>query len=461
MNGIKLTRGATEMALVQSITEAASTRSLLMKPTLLRALTVLSCLLWQPLQAAELTDLYQAKVPAQAPDWQSQSLQAVLTKLTGTVPPALQSELKQAASYVVQYQQVQHNGQTELLVTLDSQKINQLLQQRQIAIWGARRADILLWLTEKSTDSPLFVMSPAHPVRQALQQAAERYGLALQYPLFDETDLALVAPQSSWGGDWAVLQQASARYQTPEVLNLLFDQYTDSSGLVQFRLSWQQWIDGVMQQRELHDADAVKLTETFARELAQQQYQRYAVQLGASNNNALTLTISGLEQWTAWVEVQQLFSSMLTVKSSHLLQFGGGEAQIRLQLAATEDEFYRNLALVPALTPQPDAPAATADNPVVDSSVVDRSIVDNTMTNEAMVASGVDNAAQTALTQDTNTANAATEALLEQALAEDSANTQGATDNGLESSGSVVSEQAGAVTAPVLVKASRYRYQRR
>jgi len=94
--------------------------------SLLRVLCVLVCFgYYSPLPAAELADLYQARVPAQAKDWQSQAMQAVLLKLTGKVPTELQAELKQAASYVVQYQQTQQAGQTELLVTVDRQKINQ------------------------------------------------------------------------------------------------------------------------------------------------------------------------------------------------------------------------------------------------------------------------------------------------------------------------------------------------
>ncbi len=66
-------------------------------PQRLLSLLVGSWLLF-PVGAAELTDLYQARVPAQAKDWQSQALQAVLLKLTGTMPASLQPELRQAAS---------------------------------------------------------------------------------------------------------------------------------------------------------------------------------------------------------------------------------------------------------------------------------------------------------------------------------------------------------------------------
>lgn len=427
--------------------------------SLLKVLCVLVCFgYYSPLPAAELTDLYQARVPAQAKDWQSQAMQAVLLKLTGKVPTELQAELKQAASYVVQYQQTQQAGQTELLVTVDRQKINQLLQRHQIAIWGPRRADMLIWLTERTAQTPQFVLDGNHPIRAALAQSAARYGLALQFPLFDEIDTTQLTPEITWGGDWVLIQQASQRYRTPEVLNLMFDQFTDASGQVQFRLSWQQWVDGAMQQRELSGVDAVTLTESFASELAQQQYQRYAVKLTNGPGTTLTLTISALEQWTSLVKVQQLFNSMLTVQSSHLLQFGNGQAQLRLQLTASEDEFYRNLALVQEFIPEPSPTADAAALPVADSadpaggdsaaagqdSQTDQSETEHRISDSALHQSAV-----------TDASTADTEALLEQALADTSAGTADGTAPQTELTTPAIP------VSPVLVKASHYRYQPR
>ena len=248
--------------------------------------------------AAELTDLYQATVPANQSQamWQRQALQAVLLKLTGSTDvqslPALNDALKNSGQFVVQFQQVQHDGQSQLLVTLDGQKITRLLQSQQIPVWGPRRPDVLLWLTERPVETPQFVLSPDHPLRKALQSQAALFGLSVQFPLFDEADTTLVNEAASWGGDWALLQQASARYQATEVYNLLFDQLTDASGLVQFRLTWQQLQDGAVQSNELINADAMALAQQFCSALAKAQATRYAVRIVApgtsSDSNSTT-----------------------------------------------------------------------------------------------------------------------------------------------------------------------------
>lgn len=319
--------------------------------------------------AAELTDLYQATVPAgqSQAQWQRQALQAVLLKLTGSAEaqrqPALAEALKNSGQFVVQFQQVQHEGQSQLLVTLDGQKITQLLQSAQIPVWGPRRPDVLLWLTERPVDTPQFVLSPDHPLRKALLSQAALFGLSLQFPLFDETDTTLVNEAASWGGDWALLQQASARYQATEVYNLLFDQITDASGLVQFRLTWQQLADGAVQSKAFINADAMALAQQFCSELASTQAARYAVRIaaaGASADSRLQLTFDGVASLTDLARLRQLFSAMLTVRDHSLVQYSAGQAVLTLQLSASTEEFYRALSLVRELTPQTDPVVAAA-----------------------------------------------------------------------------------------------------
>ncbi len=334
-----------------------------------RAASILLSVYAGLVQAAELTDLYQARVPAglSQAQWQRQALQDVLLKLTGSTAafsqPGLAEPLKNSGQFVVQFQQVQQDGQAQLLVTLDGQKITQLLQTQQIPVWGPRRPDVLLWLTERPVETPQFVMSPEHPLRKALMQQGARYGLSLQFPLYDETDLTQVNETASWGGDWALLQQASGRYQATEVHNLLFDQLTDANGLVQFRLTWQQLVDGTVQTKEFINADAMALAQQFCAEMAAAQAARYAVRVSTAADPAvgnLQLTFAGVNNLTDLAALRRLFNSMLTVREHHLVQYSAGEAVLELQLSASNEEFYRALSLIRELTPQAEPVAADA-----------------------------------------------------------------------------------------------------
>lgn len=341
---------------------------------LLPAVLFGSLLLWcsNTLVAAELTDLYQAEVDANQSQaaWQQAAFSAVLLKLTGSENiisnSAVQAELKQAGNYVKQYQMVQRDGRNLLQVSLDQQKITALLAQQQVPVWGSRRPDVLLWLTEKTLAEPKFVLENQHPLRASLTAQAKKYGLSFIYPLYDVDDLALLNESTVWAGDWAALGTASIRYKAERVQNLLVEQLQDASGQLQYRLVRQQQLDGQLQQQEFSAADLPSLMAQFSAALASELSAQYAVNLNqqaaVTTEGQLELTIAGLTSLTDVVQVQKIFSSMLTVRQHQLVSFSQEQAVIALQLTATEADFYRALALEKKLQPE-QAPAATGAVP--------------------------------------------------------------------------------------------------
>lgn len=361
--------------------------------------------------AAELTDLYQAEVDANQSQaaWQQAAFSAVLLKLTGSETiisnSAVQAELKQAGNYVKQYQMVQRDGRNLLQVSLDQQKITALLQQQQVPVWGSRRPDVLIWLTEKTLAEPRFVLENQHPLRMSLMQQAKKYGLSFIYPLYDVDDLALLNESSVWAGDWAALGTASIRYKAERVQNLLVEQLQDATGQLQYRLIRQQQLNGQLQQQDFTAADIPSLMAQFSAALASELSAQYAVNLhqqhAVATEGQLQLTIAGLTSLTDLVQVQKIFSSMLTVRQHQLVSFKQDQAVIALQLTATETDFYRALALEKKL--QPEQVPSTTDS----KNNAPQTPVTETGTNEAAVDKTAENSA-TALT--------AAEQAMEQAL---------------------------------------------
>lgn len=323
------------------------------------------------LPAAEFTDLFQAQVPAQQSQsqWQRAALSAVLVKLTGSEAvlshPAVALELKNSASYVKQFQSLQVNAQPMMQVHLDEQKITALLQREQIAIWGSRRPDQLIWFSEKMQDVPQYVLDIAHPLRKALQEQATLLGLSLVFPFYDVEDLALVNEQTLWAGEWTAIQSASVRYKASHIHNLLFDQYTDASGSVVFRLTAQQWRNGQLESHEYTNLDARQLAIDFSRQLAAELAGQYAININKNQGDAavLTLTVDAIKNLADLVKVQQIFGSMLTVKSYSLKEFQQGKAVFNVALAASEDDFFRNISLVSQLRAESELQPAPQTSP--------------------------------------------------------------------------------------------------
>ena len=322
---------------------------------------------------AELADLYQAEVDANQSQsqWQQAAVSAVLIKLTGSTQilenQSVKSVLRSSSDFIKQFQMIQRDGRNLLQVRLDQQKISSLLQQLQIPIWGSRRPDVLIWLTEKTLEEPQLVVLAAHPLRNALNEQAKTYGLSFLYPRYDEQDLALVNASALWSGDWTGLSLASPRYQATQVFNLLVEQQIEMTGQLQYRLTSQTLVDGTLQNQEFIGPDVATVLLQFSQQLAAEQAAKYAVnvQAGTAADGTLQLTLEGISSLTDLVSAQKLFSSMLTVRQQQLEEFQPGIAKIRLTLAASEQDFYRALALEkqlqPVLTTTSDA-AVAEDN---------------------------------------------------------------------------------------------------
>lgn len=309
--------------------------------------------------AAELKDLYQAKVMQSSTmqEWQRAAMSSVLVRITGSEAvlsvPAVAAQLAQSGNYVVQYQNIREQGKAMLQVTLDAQKLNQLLQSQQIPLWGPRRPDVLLWLSERINQQPAFVINPEHPFRKALLQQAERFGLSLQFPLYDVDDTSLVNDAAAWAGDWQALASASQRYKADQVQNLLFDQVPDASGTLLYRLTYQVQQGSDIVSKELQHADAMVLAGQFCAELAGQQASQYAVNLNMSVADAghLELVIADVQSLSDVIALQKIMGSMLTVKNVQLTEFQPGSAKLTIELSSSTADFYRAVSLVKQLQP--------------------------------------------------------------------------------------------------------------
>jgi hypothetical protein len=348
--------------------------------------------------STELTDLFQAEVDANQSQsqWQQAAVSAVLIKLTGSeqilTNQAVKTAIRNSSDFIKQYQMVQREGRNLLQVSLDQQKITSLLQQLQIPIWGSRRPDVLIWLTEKTLEQPQLVLLAEHPLRNALAAQAKTYGLSYIYPRYDEQDLALVNAAALWSGDWTGLSLASPRYQATQVFNLLLEQQVDMTGQLQYRLIYQTLVDAAVQQQEFTGADATALLLQFSQQLAATQAAQYAVNVQASavTDGTVQLTLDGITGLTDLVLVQKIFSSMLTVRQQQLVEFSPGQATIRVTLAASELDFYRALALEKQLQAvianEPSMPdPLTSQQTAIEQPEVDNSAIDQTQANSNQI----------------------------------------------------------------------------
>lgn len=286
------------------------------------------------LSAAQIDDLYLADVPAVATtsEWQLEAFRQVLSKVSGQPDidkqPQIAEELRRAAGYIKQFEAVRSADGNRMRVLLDASKVNKLLQQHNIAVWGALRPDILVWLVQQQGSQRQFVRQSEHPLNVALQQTFSHSALPLMLPLYDIDDLLNLSETDVWAGFWQPVSQASARYNADVVIVATVEQI-QQEGLITYRLSWQRQDDGRVLRDELTADSEAGLMQAFAGKLAQQLAGRYATVLSQTQSQ-FVLQVNDLSDFAVIVQVQKLLQQLVGVSDVTISAFEPGVARYLL-----------------------------------------------------------------------------------------------------------------------------------
>ena len=306
--------------------------------------------------AGVVTDLYQADVAASSGEqWQQQALLQVLSRVSGKADVAnygeIDSELKKASSYIKQFEAVRGNDGPRMRVVLDATKVNQLLQQNQLAVWGALRPDILVWQVEQVDGGRNFIRRAEHEFNQELTKAFKHAALPLLLPLYDMDDLMQLSETDVWAGFWQQINQASGRYNADVVLAVTIDQVQQDNKTL-YRLTWQRQDDGRTLRNDVQAEAAADLMQQFATELSAQLAARYASVLTTDNNASMQLAVTALTSLSDVVQVQQLLQQVVGVSDVIIARYEAGVAQFTLRSSSAEIAVLNALRFNPRLRQQ-------------------------------------------------------------------------------------------------------------
>lgn len=312
--------------------------------------------------AGQIPDLYKADVSASAKteQWQQEALSQVLQRVSGqadvTSQAAISEEIRRAATYIKQFEAIRTAEGNRMQVLLDANKVNQLLQQNNIAVWGALRPDILVWLVEQKGSERQFIRRQEQSQRKALRQAFKQSALPLLSPLYDMDDLLGLTETDVWAGFWQPINQASSRYNADVVVAATAEQLTTENGN-EFRISWQFVQDGRVIRDEAAGASEELMMQQFALRLASQLTQQYATALSAGTEQQFMLTVKGVPQLPAIVSVQKLLQQVVGVSEVTIGSFDNGNVQYRVRAAINAEGLLNALRFNPSL--QLDSTAQT------------------------------------------------------------------------------------------------------
>lgn len=323
----------------------------------------------QAVFATQIADLYQADVDSTTSgnEWQRQALAQVLVRVSGkagvTELPQVKAELAKAAGYVKQFENVRQAGGNRMRVLLDADKVNQLLQQQGVPVWGALRPDTLVWLVEQNGAERQFVRQSSHQLNVAMQQAFRQAALPLMLPLYDMDDLLNLAETDVWAGFWQPVVDASSRYAADIVIIGTIERQS-VDGKEQLRLNWQRQDDGRTLRDEITAADEATLMQQFTRVLAAQLSERYASVLSGESGAQFVLQVQQLSDLADIVQVQRLLQQVVGVSQVTVSSYHAGVARFTVRSGISADGLLNALRFNKQLQPQPANDAIATNEPV-------------------------------------------------------------------------------------------------
>ncbi|WP_281561538.1 DUF2066 domain-containing protein [Thalassomonas sp. RHCl1] len=330
------------------------------------------------IQAVEVKDLYQAKVPvnsqakAERNRALKQALRSVIVKVSGQEAAVDNDVVKQAVAkhqqYLSQYTYERlvsyptKNGPVKnklvLQATFDEHKINALFQQAQLSLWGNLRPQVLLWLVEEQgLERSILSSSSRSPLPGIATDYARQRGLPVIMPLMDLTDASQVQTSDIWGRFAEPVRAASERYY-PEAIVVI--RVSNSSLLPQIPqsedeqdcilcqennlvLDWSLLTDKQVFGQRRQSNNAGQLIEQALAEITQTIYQGYAQ--SPSMDNELLLDVANVDSLQTYMAVSQFLEKLSSVQSVRLVSARGTNRRFSLSLLGGKQALLASLKL--------------------------------------------------------------------------------------------------------------------
>ena len=303
-----------------------------------------------PVLAAQTEDLYTIRVPVDRsePDWREQAyrrgLSQVLVRVTGQRSAAGDAALEAVFEDPSRLVQGYRSGADETLwVSFDGRAIAARLREAGRAVWGSERPVTLLWLAvdRGAGERELIAAEGDAPsadavegdrfLRQRIQDVARARGLPVVWPLLDAEDRGRVAFSDVWGGFEQPVLDASSRYDANSILL----GRVDADGRQLPRWTW--YFSGEQRQWRATVEDALhRVADLMAGQLAA---------VGDERATVVRLTVTGVEDLTAYADVSRYLASVSIVRDLSLEQLGDDALTYRMELLGASERLGRVLRI--------------------------------------------------------------------------------------------------------------------
>ena len=266
---------------------------------LISALSIVFCF---SVSAVEVTDLYQdiLNVDNKTRDTRlaasRKALLNVLVKVSGdesaNTNPLAKQRSKNISNYMLKFEYDERaNGQLKLIVKFEARKINALIKDLNLPLWGKQRPLVAIWLGIEDNWRRELVTQDSYPqLEQLIYDRAARRGLPVVVPLLDLQDRRLVGIPDVWGNFSQPVEEASERYSAERSITARMYQ---ESGSENWRLDWRFTNDDKFESKDI-SGDKQQIVGQMLDELASKLGSEYAIDPNVHYEKLTTaLTLKG------------------------------------------------------------------------------------------------------------------------------------------------------------------------
>jgi hypothetical protein len=366
------------------------------KTSILLLIVIASFLPFTAIEAVEVKDLYQASVTLNSRNNADkvialkEALAAVLLKVGGNKSVLDNNIIKKAlADYSLYLNQYRYqlktiqatkpieDNQTQakqlfLLASFNEDKINQLFQQADLAIWGRLRPQVLLWLVDEDGLTRSIISNSTNSnLPFIVNDFSDQRGLPIMMPLMDLTDLSDIALSDIWGRFEQPVREASSRYFAEAIVVMRMSNSSllayeaemgvevdpnncgvpciqKNSKTQKYTLDWSLLGSSLKGEQnkftqQYQGSERKKLLQQGLADITELIYQYYA--LSTTSNNDFIIEVANIDSLAIYVDVFEFLTNLSAVKSVTLMNAKGASRRFKLELLGSSDALVASLKL--------------------------------------------------------------------------------------------------------------------
>jgi uncharacterized protein len=304
--------------------------------------------------AVEVSDLYETTIEIENKTRKARvqaskrALDKVIQKLTGKYTsqstPLIEQAKKSISNYMLKFEYLESESVgLKLKVKFEAEKVEKLIIDSKLPLWGNRRPLIVVWLAIEDNLRRELVTQDSYPqLGRLIYDTASEWGVPVVIPLLDLTDRATVGLADVWGNFSDPVEIASERYSAEKIITARMFKRPNSSS---WQLEWRYTNAEQFESNQLigdKQAVLIQMVNQFSEELA----GLYAIDPSKSYEIKKTIvTIDKLKNFQSIELAKRQIATLSTVVSVNVIYRSNDTVRYQVSHTSTIEDLTKSMKL--------------------------------------------------------------------------------------------------------------------